>query len=117
MIKFWLLAPTTVRKSLFSGNLLEVETFFHCFREKVISCVVFGLLTLFRLGGGGGVGKCPRRFQLSRTSLIFKQYQLNEDFYWNLLENKILEKYCVKGIPCYHGNRVLDTMFTQMWTF
>ena len=30
-------------------------------------------LTLFRLGGRGGDGKCLRRFQLSRTSLIFKQ--------------------------------------------
>ena len=27
--------------------------------------------------GGGGGGKCPRRFQLSRTSLIFKQYLPN----------------------------------------
>ena len=26
---------------------------------------------------GGGGGKCPRRFQLSRTSLIFKQYLPN----------------------------------------
>ena len=26
---------------------------------------------------GGGGGKCPRRLQLSRTSLIFKQYLLN----------------------------------------
>ena len=32
-------------------------------------------LTLFRLGGGGG--KCPPRFQLSRTSLMFKQYLPN----------------------------------------
>ena len=28
-------------------------------------------------GGGGGGGKYPRRFQLSRTSLIFKQYLPN----------------------------------------
>ena len=28
-------------------------------------------------GGGGGGGECPRRFQLSRTPLIFKQYLLN----------------------------------------
>ena len=42
-------------------------------------------LTLFGLEGGGGGGggggsggrKCPRRFQLSRTSLIFKQYLPN----------------------------------------
>ena len=27
--------------------------------------------------GGGGGGECPRRFQLSRTSLIFKQYLPN----------------------------------------
>ena len=37
-------------------------------------------------GGGGGDGKCPRRFQLSRTSLIFKQYLPNvatfTNFYW-----------------------------------
>ena len=33
-------------------------------------------LTLFSLGGGGG-GKCPRRFQLMRTSLIFMQYLPN----------------------------------------
>ena len=30
-----------------------------------------------RGGGGVGGGKCPRRFQLSRTSLIFKQYLPN----------------------------------------
>ena len=35
-------------------------------------------LTLFRLvGRGAGGGKCPRRFQLSRTSLKFKQYLPN----------------------------------------
>ena len=28
-------------------------------------------------GGEGGGGKCPRRFQLSRTSLIFKHYLPN----------------------------------------
>ena len=28
-------------------------------------------------GGGGGGGKCPRQFQLSKTSLIFKQYLPN----------------------------------------
>ena len=33
------------------------------------------VLTLFHLGGGGR--KCLRRFQLSRTSLIFKQYLPN----------------------------------------
>ena len=32
------------------------------------------ILTLFRLGGSG---KCPRRFQLLRTSLIFKKYLQN----------------------------------------
>ena len=39
-------------------------------------------LTLFSLGwgggrGGDGGGQCPRRFQLSRTSVIFKQYLPN----------------------------------------
>ena len=29
------------------------------------------------VGGGGGGGKCPRRVQLSRTSLMFKQYLPN----------------------------------------
>ena len=37
-----------------------------------LSCELY--LTLFHLGGGG---ECLRRFQLSRTSLIFKQYLPN----------------------------------------
>ena len=56
------------------------------------------LLNLFHLGGGGrgggGGGKCPLRFQLSRTSLIFKQYQPNlATFTKILLGNKTLEGY------------------------
>ena len=38
----------------------------------MLTCV-HNILTLLRLGmggGGGRGGKCPRRFQLSRTSLI-----------------------------------------------
>ena len=35
----------------------------------------------------------------------------------NLLENKILEKFCVNGITCCHGNRVFDAMFTQILIF
>ena len=42
------------------------------------------------------------------------------DFSPNLLENKILEKFWVKGITCqYHGVtiHVLDAMFRQIWVF
>ena len=28
-----------------------------------------------------------------------------------------MEKFCVKGIICYHGNLVFDAIFTQILTF
>ena len=34
-----------------------------------------------------------------------------------MLANKILEKFCVKGIRCCHGNPVFGAMFTQILTF
>ena len=69
-------------------------------------------------GGGGGDGKCPRRFQLSRTSFIFKQYQPNvatfTKIYWG---TRFWKKFCVKGITLCHGNHIFDAVFTQILTF
>ena len=46
-------------------------------------------------GGGGGGGECPRRIQLLRTSLIFKQYLPNgakfTGIYWRTKFWKKLE--------------------------
>ena len=50
--------------------------------NKQVCCMSVSICNYFNpippggVGGGGG-RKCPRRFQLSRTSLIFKQYLLN----------------------------------------
>ena len=72
----------------------------------------------YSTGGGGGAESAHADFNFRETSFIFKQYLPNvatfTKIYW---ENKILEKFCVKGITCCHGNRVFDTMFTQILTF
>ena len=63
------------------------------------------VLTLFGLGAGGGGGKCPRRFQLSRTSLIFKQYLPNMatfNIFCNLINvarDLLRQRYC--AIPFF----------------
>ena len=38
-------------------------------------------------------------------------------FYYNLLENKTLEKICINSIACCQGNAVFDAMFIEILTF
>ena len=48
-------------------------------------------------GGGGGSGKCPRFFQPSRTSLLFKQYLRNLATFTNSIgEQNSGKKLCQK---------------------
>ena len=49
-------------------------------------------------GGGGGDGKCPRRFQLSRTSFIFKQYQPNVAIFTKIYWGKRFWKKFASGV-------------------
>ena len=63
-------------------------------------------------------GKCPRWFQPSRTSLLFKQYPQNfatfTEIYWKTrYQGKIL----VRSIIRCHGNQIFDTMFSEILTF
>ena len=67
---------------------------------------------------GGGGGECPLWFQSSITSLLFKQYLRNFATFTKMgMQNKIPEKYFVKGITCCHGNPIFDAMFIQILPF
>ena len=39
------------------------------------------------------------------------------DFSPNLLENKILKNFCIKGITCCHDNKFFNAMFGEMLLF
>ena len=88
------------------------------FTKYVQMSLVFESVCKESMGGGGG-GKCPRRFQLSRNPLKFlKQYLPNvatfTKMFWG---TRFWKKFCVKGITCCHGNHIFDAMFTQILTF
>ena len=64
--------------------------------------ILYSYLTLLDLGGGeggGGDGKCPGRFQLSRTSSIFKQYLPNVALLLKCIGEQDSGKYLRQG---YH---------------
>ena len=75
-------------------------------------------LTLFRLGrGGGGAESARANFNFRELPWYLSNTYQMWQLLLNLLENKILQKFCVKGITCCHGNRVFDTMLTQILIF
>ena len=56
-------------------------------------------------------------YSIEALAVICNHATKRGHFYQNLLENKILQKFYIKGVTCCHGNHVFDTMFTQILTF
>ena len=74
------------------------------------------------MGGGGGGGeeseKCPRRFQLSRISLIFKQYLPNvatfTKIYW---KTRLCKKFASRVSLVGMATPFLTQCLLKFWLF
>ena len=74
-------------------------------------------LQFCREGRGGGAERARADFNNDNFVDIIEVISTKcGDFYQTLLETKILEKFCVKGITCCHGKPIFDAIFTQILT-
>ena len=69
-------------------------------------------------GGGGGSGKCPRRFQLSRTSLIFKQYLPNVATFTKIYRRtRFFKDFALRVSLVAIATPILTLFLLKLWLF